>query len=298
MVVLSDKTDPYYNLALEKHLFDNFSGGAVFYLWQNDKTVVVGNYQNIYRECNMQKIKTDGIRIARRLTGGGAVYHDLGNLNFSFISENADTDKNYQVIIDALNSFDILAEKTGRNDIFVNGSKFSGNAFLSENGKFLHHGTILINSDLEDVLKYLTPSPLKIKTKAVESSRNRVVNLIEINPKITVENLKKELIKHCGQDEIIKISPPENLISFFSSDAFLIGKNPKTGYEINGKTPYGNVTVVFNVEGNIITDAEVFTDSLYGNIADQIKLAMNGKKFVKSETKNIPHIGGMFDKFF
>ncbi|WP_066503564.1 lipoate--protein ligase [Abyssisolibacter fermentans] len=188
--------DPTINLALETYLIKNIDPNEVILLlWQNENTVVIGRNQNPYQECNLDEINRNNVTLVRRCSGGGAVYHDLGNLNFSFIASDKyyDVNKQLSVIIDALKTFGIVAEYSGRNDLVISNKKFSGNAFFSENSKSCHHGTLLIDVDVEKMLRYLNVSNIKIDSKAIKSVKSRVVNLSELNRDITIDTIKKSL---------------------------------------------------------------------------------------------------------
>ncbi len=182
-------TNPHLNLAVEKKLFDNASPGEIIlYLWQNANTVVIGRNQNAYTECNLDNMEKDGVRLARRTTGGGAVFHDLGNMNFSFIMpvEMKTEGIPEKLIKKSCERFGIEAEITGRNDIYTNGRKFSGNAFCQTKKTYLHHGTILVNADTQIMKNYLNVSKEKLASKGVKSVAARVINLIEVCPDLTI----------------------------------------------------------------------------------------------------------------
>jgi len=196
--ICSENTSPYYNLALERSLFDFVDEDTVIlYLWQNSHTIVIGKNQNAYAECKVDEFIKDGGTLARRPSGGGAVYHDLGNLNFSIIcKESIAKEHTYQRIVkDALSYFGIVSEFNGRNDLTVDDKKFSGNAFYVKDDVLCQHGTILINSDFKELSKYLTPDISKLERNHVKSVESRVVNLPEISDKITVESMKEAMIK-------------------------------------------------------------------------------------------------------
>lgn len=174
-------TDPYYNLAVEEYLFSH-AEEDVFMLWQNASTVVIGKNQNAYAELDLDAIRQRGITVARRITGGGAVYHDMGNVNFSFVSPHAgqegiDFAAFCRPIVEALRELGVAAELSGRNDLLVEGKKFSGNAQHAANGRVLHHGTLLFDSDLEVLSAVLRPDEEKLRTKAIRSVSSRVTNL-------------------------------------------------------------------------------------------------------------------------
>lgn len=196
--ICSENTSPYYNLALERSLFDFVDEDTVIlYLWQNSHTIVIGKNQNAYAECKVDEFIGAGGTLARRPSGGGAVYHDLGNLNFSIIcKESIAKEHTYQRIVkDALSYFGIVSEFNGRNDLTVDDKKFSGNAFYVKDDVLCQHGTILINSDFKELSKYLTPDISKLERNHVKSVESRVVNLSEISDKITVESMKEAMIK-------------------------------------------------------------------------------------------------------
>lgn len=196
--ICSENTCPYYNLALERSLFDFVDEDTVIlYLWQNSHTIVIGKNQNAFAECKVDEFIGVGGTLARRPSGGGAVYHDLGNLNFSIIcKESIAKEHTYQRIVkEALRFFGIVSEFNGRNDLTVDDKKFSGNAFYVKDDVLCQHGTILINSDFKELSKYLTPDISKLERNHVKSVESRVVNLSEISDKITVESMKEAMIK-------------------------------------------------------------------------------------------------------
>jgi lipoate-protein ligase A len=179
-------TDPHYNLAVEEYLFRN-EPGDILMLWQNEPTVVIGKNQNAYVEVDLELLRARGIHLARRITGGGAVYHDLGNVNYTFISDAREQGMDFAhftaPILSALSSLGINAALSGRNDLLVDGLKFSGNAQYSSNGRTLHHGTLLFDSDLAVLSSVLRPDEEKLRSKAIASVRSRVTNLAPLLPK-------------------------------------------------------------------------------------------------------------------
>ena len=192
--------DPYFNLALEQYLFDTAPSKHIFMLWQNDNAIIIGKNQNTEAEINRPFVEAHGIKVARRMSGGGAVYHDLGNLNFTFIVPDGD-DINFQYfcrpVMQTLAQFGVTAEAHGRNDITIEGKKFSGNAQYRKRGRVMHHGTIMFSSNLETLQAALSPGDVKLKSKGVKSVRSRVTNISEhLDPGITVEMFKTALAKN------------------------------------------------------------------------------------------------------
>ncbi len=187
-VVRLASTDPYRNLALEEWWFDRADEyGPTLILWRNARCVVVGRHQNPWLECDLRRMHADAVPLVRRTSGGGAVYHDGGNTNFSFIAPATvyDQERHFRVVMDALASLDIAAWKSGRNDLRVRERKISGNAFRHRQGRSMHHGTLLVDSDIDRLTAYLTPSATMIETKATASVRSAVVNLSEIRADLT-----------------------------------------------------------------------------------------------------------------
>lgn len=226
--ICSENTSPYYNLALERSLFDFVDEDTVIlYLWQNSHTIVIGKNQNAYAECKVDEFIKDGGTLARRPSGGGAVYHDLGNLNFSIIcKESIAKEHTYQRIVkEALSYFGIVSEFNGRNDLTVDDKKFSGNAFYVKDDVLCQHGTILINSDFKELSKYLTPDISKLERNHVKSVESRVVNLSEISDKITVESMKEAMIKATNAVRIGEVpteSKVEEYKKIFENDEWIL----------------------------------------------------------------------------
>ena len=191
-------TNPHENLAAEKVLMDTLHPGeAMLYLWQNFHTVVIGKNQNAWLECRTSLLEEEGGKLARRLSGGGAVYHDLGNLNFTFLmcKEDYDLDKQIEVIRQACALAGVQVEKSGRNDLLADGRKFSGNAFYQDKIHAYHHGTLMVDVNLEKLGRYLSPPKAKLQAKGVASVRSRVVNLKELSPALTIEAMRDNMIQ-------------------------------------------------------------------------------------------------------
>lgn len=192
----SNTADPYRNLAFEEALLSLARPDEILiFLWQNENTIVVGRNQDAYRECKVNDFISSGGQVARRRSGGGAVYHDLGNLNFSIISHRKADYGYQQLICSALDRFSIRAAFNGRNDMLVEGRKFSGNAVYMDGDLVCQHGTILINTDLGKMARFLTPEESKLDRNHIKSVSSRVVNLCEADRTITVERCKEAIIQ-------------------------------------------------------------------------------------------------------
>lgn len=275
-IILGNQYNPYINLAVESNLLDNFLPNTVsLFLWRNKQTVVIGTNQNPYSECDVNSLLDEGGHLARRRTGGGAVYHDLGNLNFSFIADKNiyDVNRQMQVIQKALLNFNLETEVSGRNDITYQGRKFSGNAFAKTKFQGLHHGTILIKTDSERLQRYLKVKPAKLHKHGVKSVASRVINLSEVAD-ITSENIIPHLIKAfediyqntatiidfndlCNEDAI-------KLSQSISSEEYLFGKWKEFHTKKSASFDWGNIDIDLNIDEDkgIIKDINIASDSL------------------------------------
>ena len=181
LLIINDCSDAYYNLAAEEYLIDHFDEDVVM-LWRNDNTVVIGKNQNTIEEVNREYVEENNISVVRRLTGGGAVFHDMGNVNYTIIQQYREgLFSNYayftEAVRDFLQSLGVRAELSGRNDLLIGGKKFSGNAQCVRNGRMMHHGTLMFSSDVKDISGALTPNAKKFESKGVKSVQSRVTNI-------------------------------------------------------------------------------------------------------------------------
>lgn len=194
-LLLSDSYDPWFNLAVEDCIFREMTTQRVLFLWRNAETVVIGQAQNPWKECNTRRMEEDGIRLARRSSGGGAVFHDLGNTCFTFMAGKPEYDKSVStnIILDALKRLGIDASASGRNDLVVQTAegerKISGSAYRETADRGFHHGTLLLNADLSRLANYLNPDVKKLQAKGITSVRSRVANLSEFVPDINHEQI-------------------------------------------------------------------------------------------------------------
>lgn len=292
----SNQTYPYKNLAVEEHLLLNCAENqCILYLWQNRNTIVIGRNQNAWKECLVSKLEADGGFIVRRLSGGGAVYHDLGNLNFTFLvnKENYDLNKQLQVIIEAVGKFGIKAERSGRNDILIEGRKFSGNAFYETGSQCYHHGTIMLNVNIEELSKYLTVSKEKLQSKGVDSVKSRVANLTDFKKEIDIEMLKRNLFEAFQEvyglkAEIIKFEELdqediEKRTAYFASWDVIFGKRIDFQYEISKRFEWGQILIQFGIDCGIIKDVAVFSDAMKTDFIPELEECLKGCKYSRNE---------------
>jgi len=267
--------DAHQNQAVEAALFDTLPDDTfVLYLWANDNAVIIGKHQNAYIECNLPLLEADGGKLARRITGGGAVYHDKGNVNYTFIAplEHYYEARQFDMVLRALQSLGIDAVKTGRNDMTVQGRKFSGNAFYKNDRAGLHHGTILIKSDYEKIAKYLTAGKVKLQSKNIASVSQRVINLSEVKPGICKEEVFGALVKTAGEtfglapahiaEEDLDAEAVRKRYEFFTDKTRLYGANTFYDARLEHRFDWGTADVRMKVERNTIVKAVVYSDGL------------------------------------
>lgn len=294
--------DPYSNIALEEELLSVVAPDeCILYLWQNEQTVVIGRNQNCRGECRVSELEADGGHLARRLSGGGAVYHDRGNLNFTFVvnKDNYSIERQTEVILCAAVNLGISATRTGRNDIAVDGRKFSGNAFYSRGNSKYHHGTLLVNADIGKLSQYLTVSQDKLQAHGVRSVTSRVVNLGELVEGLTIERVATAMISAFGK---VYGGTPEALDSGrldsrrlargrdkFASWEWRIGSDPKFTCSLRHRFAWGSVEIGLLVQGGKVAQATVYTDALYDELSAIVEGALVFARFAPDELLRALH---------
>ncbi len=276
----TNSTDPYYNLAFEEFVFSRMDRSEQYFmLWQNSNTIVVGRFQNTAEEINAKFVQEHGIRVARRLSGGGAVYHDMGNLNFTFIvDQDGYPDFNFKVfvepVIQTLKELGVCAEFNGRNDLTINGQKFSGNSQYVKKGRILHHGCIMLDSNLADVAQALQVREAKFSSKSIKSVRSRVttINRHTTSP-VDMATFKACLIRHSIQSGSLK---PGSLTDAQLAEIRRLRDEKYATWEWNyGSSPFyemrrekkfesGLVTVLLQAKGEQINNIKFYGD-FFGN---------------------------------
>jgi lipoate-protein ligase A len=273
--ILNQNSDAWFNLAAEEYLLKNFRED-IFMLWQNHNTIVVGKHQNTLAEINYDYVKEKNIKVVRRMSGGGAVYHDMGNLNFTFIMNGqegsmVDFKKFTLPIIEVLKKLEVNARFEGRNDLTIDGLKFSGNAEHVHKNRVLHHGTLLFSSELGVLGQALLVNPLKYQDKAVKSVRSRVTNIKDhLKKDLTIGEFRDRIMQHISEqfpnareyhfspDDLQQI---QHLVAEkYSTWEWNFGYSPKYGFSKMIKTRGGSVEYHLHVEEGIIKDLKIFGD--------------------------------------
>jgi len=288
-VIRSEQNDPRHNLALEEYLLHTVGPGqCILYLWQNQRTVVIGRNQHAENECRIQALEADGGHLVRRLSGGGAVYHDLGNLNFTFLVRTEDYDKDRQtdVILRAVQALGIQAEKNGRNDLTIDGQKFSGHAYYKTGRQCYHHGTIMVDVDMSPLEKYLNVSPLKLQAKGVQSVRSRVANLRDYIPGLSIPALEEALMAAFGQvyglpmtiwkESDLDRSAIAEGQARFSRPEWIYGSSRPLEVSREARFDWGILRMDFSRADGVITEAALWSDGLEADFLSRVPTLLRG----------------------
>lgn len=289
--------DGWLNLARDGYFLENNKkGDVILYFYVNKNAVIIGRNQNAWKECSIANMDADGVQLVRRHSGGGAVFHDNGNLNFSFITDEKHYDLNRQmrVILNAVSKLGLKAELSGRNDITVDGKKFSGNAFSLAKGNRSHHGTILVNVDLTKLSNYLCVSKEKMRSKGIDSVRARVCNICELSSGLTVEAMRRLVIEsfieeYGAASEYVfdgtALAEVEERRERLASWEWRFGKTPQFDFETDKRFSFGDTQIYFNSRNGVIRETKVYSDCLDTELTTEIENALTGVHFRKEEIK-------------
>ena len=296
-------TDPFFNIATDEFIFKHLKEDC-FMLWQNDNAIIVGKHQNTLAEINLEYVKKHDIKVVRRLSGGGAVYHDMGNLNFTFTRTSdreddlVDFRRYTKPIIDVLQGMGVNAEFTGRNDITIGGKKFSGNAEHVFKNKVMHHGTLLFSSSMPDISGALKINPLKYKDRAVKSVPKRVTNIQDhLKEKISVEQFADRIMEHitntfedCKSYEFT----PEDIAQIetikkekYETWEWNFGYSPNYDFQQGVKTTGGLLEMNMNVSKGIIKAVKIQGDFFHIQDIADIEKALEETPHEESKIREV-----------
>ncbi len=308
--VPNENHDPRINLAIEQFLLQETPvDEPILLFYINEPSIIIGRNQNTIEEINREYVEEHGIHVVRRLSGGGAVYHDYGNLNFSFIMpDDGDSFRDFakvtKPIIQALHELGVAgAELKGRNDLVIDGMKFSGNAMYATNGRMFAHGTIMFDSDINEVVNALKVKKDKIESKGIKSIRSRVTNIKPFLPKekqeMTTEEFREEiLLKIFGVSSVDQVKTYQltekdwlkiNEISdrYYRNWEWNYGKSPDFNFSRQHRFPIGSIEVHLNVSNGVIQEVKIFGDFFgLGDIKDVEEL-LTGQRYEKETLKKI-----------
>lgn len=301
LYIKNESTNPCFNLAMEEYLFNLDDNNNYVLLWQNEPTIVVGKYQNTAEEINSEYVKEKGIHVVRRITGGGAVYHDLGNLNYTFINKGTekkefDFKKFTMPIVKALERLGVEAELSGRNDITIDGKKFSGNAQYVKQRKVLHHGTLLFNSKMEELTKALKVSEDKFQSKGIKSVRSRVTNISDyLSGDISVSEFKELLLNYMFDEDTDLIEgrlgdTDLNEIDSLMKNKYMnwdwnYGYSPEFNVNQGKRFEAGKIEVLINIKQGIIQGIKFYGDFFGSGNLEEIEALLKGKRYAEYEIR-------------
>eukprot|EP01091_Cochliopodium_minus_P001907 TRINITY_DN11864_c0_g1_i1.p1 TRINITY_DN11864_c0_g1~~TRINITY_DN11864_c0_g1_i1.p1 ORF type:complete len:374 (+),score=79.72 TRINITY_DN11864_c0_g1_i1:79-1200(+) len=296
-IFLSTSNDPFFNLSTENYIFRHFDLSVpVLFMYKNSPNVIIGKHQNPWVECQVQQMEKDNVLLVRRDSGGGAVYQDLGNTCFSFISMLSQHDKikNTNLLCRTLKKhFDVDATGSGRNDIVVGERKISGSAYKYTRDKALHHGTMLIDVNLGALEKYLTPNKKKLESKATTSVRSRVINLSSINKDINHSTFCNALLQefwkeHEATSNVDELNFDENMKidqirdKYYSMKSSVWDETPQFNHQLETRFDWGLFTLHIDVLKGDISDVKIFSDVLFPEFVDSLASSLKGKGYHRS----------------
>lgn len=309
----NNSTDPHYNMSFDEFCLERFpSDDTVFYLWRNSPSVIIGRNQNAYAEVNLPYLEAHGIRLARRVTGGGAVYHDLQNLNYTIVGRSADLDRDFpgylHMMLDALRALGVPAEMTGRNDIVVEGRKVSGYAKRVYKDRLMVHGTLMYDVDIASLTEALSVPGSKLDAAGIASVRSRVANLKDYLPQFSSvlemqAALERILSRDYADAQVFLTEEEEAGIqeicrTKFSTWEWNYGLSPKAGFRHTSKLPCGTVEVCCSVVRGRIRGLSFGGDFIGSLPAEGLAAALDGCRFDRASILEALHglgVGRYFD---
>ncbi len=304
---LSPYTDPYINLAIEDFLLKIIGPQEKFlFLYNNRDSVVMGRFQNPLMECRLSEMFQQGIKLVRRQSGGGCVYHDLGNLNFSFLHGERDYHKetSQTIILQALKNLNISAHRNERSDLVVSKNgidyKFSGSAFKQKKDRSFHHGTLLIDSNLSDLNTFLKPKVSLSLSKSISSVRSRVINLVEANSRLTQSDLVAELMSEFGKCYDCKVQSLDKSVLNYSqqyldelrSEQWIYFETPKFEFELDH-----GLAIRAKCNKGIILELELVSDLYPAQVLCLISQELQGKYHTQQEVLNVFESAQLFSEY-
>lgn len=309
----SPSHNPYFNIAAEEYLLHRFPAEDIFLLYVNAPSIIVGKFQNTLAEINLGYVQDKDIKVVRRMSGGGAVYHDFGNLNFSFHTLLGDQDFGdfsvfTQPVLRLLNRLGVPAALQGRNDLLVDGKKFSGNAKLARHGKMIQHGTLLLNSEMEVLGEALKANPLKFIDKATKSNRARVTNLIHYLPgDTTTASLKnlltEEIISNNPGAERYELTPEDHtgiealMKEKYETWDWNFGFSPNYNFRKAIKVPAGFIEVHLDVVKGSIEKAKIFGDFFAPKPIEELEALLMGRRHEEEDLRTLLEATDLTDYF-